>query len=1167
MELKSVRRASTIVGALVVATQLASCGVGFLGSSDPAPGPETRTPPAAVPDAQRGAARPEVAARAGSQVAPRPVWRAELDAAGARWVDETLAGLDLDRLAGQLVIQWIPGGYASVSSEEFVEIADWVETWGLGGVSISIGLPHTYAAKLNELQARARVPLLVTADFENGGPGMRINHSYAIPSLLPQGGGTSFPPTMAFGAVGDPSYAYEYGRVTAVEARAVGVHLIFAPVLDVNSNPLNPIINTRSFGESPGAVARLGAAFIRGIHDGGAFATAKHFPGHGDTRTDSHMELPEVTADRARLDRVELVPFQRAIDVGVDAVMTAHVSVPGVLGPEAPPATLSPEFMTGLLRSEMGFEGVLFTDAMRMAAITDRYGAGEAAVLALEAGADVILAPADVPQAIVAVVDAVGAGRLSEDRLRRSVRKLLTLKARAGLNEHRLVDFGAVTRVVGSAEHLALADTVATRAITLVRDDRRLLPIDAEGGPSVLSVTYARPTAVVAGRTFDTELALRLGTVYARRVQDDTPGAVFDTLTAFADSVDLVLLHAYVPPSAGAGSVGAPPALRDFVAGLPEEVPLALVSLGNPYLLMDLPQVDAYLVAWGNHEVSQRGAIRALFGEEAISGRLPISIPPDYRIGDGLDRPRLFEGPRVAGRDPLADAGILPPRPQTPLPRGTDPPPDRPPPVMDTAAVRSPDTAVASPDTVGAVQADSAAAAAAPADTVAVVAAPVDTAAAPAVDSPIAGRAAMPVVRTPTVQPGQEWPAPRRMSARRNIPIHASPIEALAASAGMSEEILAELDSTLVMAIENRATPGAALAVGHNGRLVRLRGYGRLDWDPASDPVTPTSVYDLASLTKVVGTTTAVMILVERGAIGLDTPVIRYLPWWSAGDPSKRRVTIRQLLLHRAGLPPFRRFFLEMEGRASYRRAIGDLPLDYAPGDSTVYSDIGLMTLAFVIEEVTGQTLDGFLEQEVWSRLGMPDTGFLPTRLFDRIAPTEVDTVYRDGLVRGVVHDENAHAIGGVAGHAGLFSSARDLAVFAHALLANGTIGRCSPEPGSGVPCSAPRPDIVTLLNASTIRLFTRRHDESASRALGWDTPSGRSSAGDYFSARSFGHTGFTGTSIWMDPERDLFVVLLTNRVNPTRENSLHVPLRREVHNLAALAVTDRPLTPRQDRR
>ncbi|MDH3222957.1 MAG: hypothetical protein OEO23_04510, partial [Gemmatimonadota bacterium] len=335
-------------------------------------------------------------------LSPPPPIQGIPDEEGLAWVEATLEGLTLKEAVAQMVIVWIPGSYQADDDPEFLELLQWADK-GLGGVSISIGVPDSYVSKLNRLQAQARVPLLVTSDFENGGPGMRINHAYALPSLLPQGGGTSFPPTMAFGASGDETLAWEYGRITAVEARAVGVHWLFAPVVDVNSNPENPIINTRSFGEDPRAVGRLGAAFIRGARAGGALTTAKHFPGHGDTRTDSHVELPVVTADRERLDRIELVPFRMAVDAGVDAVMTAHVAVPGVIGSNAP-ATLSPEFMTEILREEMNFDGILFTDALRMGALTDGYGAGEAAVLAVEAGSDVLLAPADIGETVAAVV-------------------------------------------------------------------------------------------------------------------------------------------------------------------------------------------------------------------------------------------------------------------------------------------------------------------------------------------------------------------------------------------------------------------------------------------------------------------------------------------------------------------------------------------------------------------------------------------------------------------------------------------------------------------------------------------------------------------------------------------------------------------------------------------
>lgn len=388
-------------------------------------------------------------------------------------------------------------------------------------------------------------------------------------------------------------------------------------------------------------------------------------------------------------------------------------------------------------------------------------------------------------------------------------------------------------------------------------------------------------------------------------------------------------------------------------------------------------------------------------------------------------------------------------------------------------------------------------------------------------------------------------------------------LEASAGEVAMDSTLLARIDSTVEAALEQGASPGAALAIGRHGRLVRLRGYGVLEPGEGA-AVTPASLYDLASLTKVVGTTTAVMLLVDDGLLSLDDRVVDHLPWWSAGDPRKDRVTLRQLLVHRAGLPAFRRWFLDIEGRDAYRTAIGEVALESEPGTATVYSDIGLMSAALIVEAVSGRALDVFLSERVFAPLGMRDTGFLPDPAeAGRIAPTEVDTLWRSGLVRGRVHDENADAFGGVAGHAGLFSTAADLAVFADLLLRGGTVPPCRAAAPEGRPCPADRTEERRLIDAETVALFTRRAGPESSRALGWDTPSGRSSAGDFFSASSFGHTGFTGTSLWLDPERDLFVVLLTNRVYPTRDNTLHVPLRRAVHDLAAQAVLDVPVHPR----
>ncbi len=1025
------------------------------------------------------------------------------------WVDEALAGMDLRETAAQLVFPWIPGGYQSRTDPEFLELLEWVEQ-GIGGVVISIGTPHSYAAKLNALQEAARLPLLVSSDFESGGPGMRINHSYALPSLLAQGGGTSFPPTMAFGAIGDEAYTREMARITAQEARAVGVHMNFAPVVDVNSNPDNPIINTRAFGEDPDQVSRFARAYIEGARQGGVLTTAKHFPGHGDTRVDSHLELPEVTADRERLERVELVPFQAAVEAGVDGVMTAHVSVPEVLGPDAPPATFSREFMTDLLQGEMGFEGLVVTDALRMGAITERYGGGEAAVLAVEAGADVVLVPESVSGAVEALVEAVESGRLGEDRLRRSARKILEVKASMGLHEDRLVPLGRVDRVVGTGENLAFADSAAGRSITLPRDRDGLVPADLDRVERVLSVTYARRTDLVAGREFDPYLATFFEEVVAARVDDETSDGRYRELLEAAREADLVLVSAYLAPQAGAGSVDVPESLARFVEEVDGEGPLAVLSFGNPYLLSAFPTVGTYLLAWGDREVSQRAAVRGITGAASIGGRLPVTLPPFHERGEGLDReadPLVAERARERG-DALDEAGLV---------RGTDDDPDGDPENDDSEGGHRENT------------------------------------------DPEEG--ANPGDPDPAPGSGEEDPAEPPETAWFG--------EADPPSLGFSAEGLAELDSVLTRAVETGVTPGAALAVGRSDGILRLRGYGRLDHDPESPEAGYRSIYDVASLTKPVATATAVMLLAEEGKLDLDDPVSRHLEGWLAGegrDGDERPATIRDLLLHRSGLPAWRPWFQEHEGPEAFRSAAAGLELRGA-GAATEYSDLGFMVLGWLVEEVAGEPLDRFLSRRVWEPLGMDDTGFLPDpELRHRIAPTEVDREWRGRHIHGEVHDPNAYAMGGVAGHAGLFSSARDLALFARTLLGEGVLPSCEPGGSSSlvIPCRGEAGGPVRLLGGQWVAVLTGRVESGGgARTPGWDSPSGRSSAGDYLSARAFGHTGYTGTSLWVDPELDLFVILLTNRVNPTSENTGHIELRREVHDLAAQALTDREVHPR----
>lgn len=977
---------------------------------------------------------------------PRPGEPAELSEEARAWVGSTLSGMSLREKAGQLVFPWTPGGYVSTREAAFDSLAAMVDA-GIGGVNVSIGLPHEFAARVNALQRRADVPLLVGSDFESGGPGMRLGGVYALPSLISMGGGTEFPSTMAFGAIGDERMARAYGRVTGTEARAVGVHVNFAPVVDVNSNPGNPVINTRAFGESPEQVSRLAEAYLRGAREAGVLTTAKHFPGHGDTEVDSHLELPLVPADRARLDSVELPPFRRAVDAGVDAVMTAHVGVPAVTGSDSLPATLSPAVLQGLLREEMDFRGLVVTDAMTMGALMERYGPGTTSVRALQAGADVLLDPPDPVAAIDSVVAAVRDGRIPRERVEASARRVLVAKAKAGLHRGRVVPLDSVSGVVGRERHRALADTAAGRALTLVRDRRGAVPLDTARFDGALSVTLARERHLAAGRAFDARLRERLGGVAAARVTPETPASVYDSLRFRAESAPLVLLSVYLPPRAGAGSVSLPDRFRAFARDvLDGPAPAALLSFGSPYLLSDLPETDAFLTAWGGSEPSQERAADALTGSGELTGRLPVSLPPRHTRGDGLRR------------------------------------------------------------------------------------------------------AAVPRLK-PVAEP---------------------------AEAGMDRAGLSRVDSLVRAAIRDSVTPGAALAVGRGGRLVRLRGYGRLDRGEGSPGVTDSTIYDLASLTKVAGTATALMSLVEEGRVSLEAPVSAYLPWFTGGG--KSRVTVEQLLRHRGGLPPFREWWRDRRGRDAYRGALADLELAHAPGDTTVYSDLGFITLGYLVGEVTGRGLDRYLEEEVFAPLGMAETGFRPdSSLLPRIPPTEVDTVYRGRHVRGEVHDENAHAMGGVAGHAGLFSSARDLAVLAQLLLNRGWAAPRATgeaESGGGEPPDRPRapvrwageaaggaapdaaggPRLVRLVEGATVERFTAPGGDDSERGLGWRTATREPDGGSPFAPGAFGHTGFTGTSLWVDPARDLFVVLLTNRVNPTREESRHVELRRAVHRAAAEA-------------
>jgi beta-N-acetylhexosaminidase len=593
---------------------------------------------ACAPPSQPGVAVfPGIDASARRMLGPSTAGTAEpLSSADQSWVERTLASLTLREKVGQLVMPWVGGDYAAVGSPEFEQVRRWIEEDKVGGLVLSIGLPLSYAAKLNEFQMRARVPLLIASDMENG-PGMRLAGIYALPTLLPQGGGTAFPPVMALGATRSEDLSFQLGQVLGAEARAIGVHMVFGPVLDVNSNPVNPIINTRSFSESPALVSSLAGAYIRGAHSKGLMTTGKHFPGHGDTEVDSHIDLPAIRANRVAMDSVDLPPFRSAIAGGIDAIMTGHIAAIGIEGDSAPPATLSRGFMTGILRDEMRFGGLLVTDAMTMGGIAKRYGATEPLIMAVEAGSDILLMPRNVSTAIETVVGAVTSGRLTEARIDASVRRLLAAKARAGLRTGRLVDLNSVGRVVGVPAHTEIADRVAERSITLAQDRMNLVPLADDSSRKVFAITYADGEDLVAGRTFNATLRNR-GMEIAR-VDERTTELEYATLKSRADSASVLLVSVYVSPREFAGTIGTQQAFSRFVEGMAlSGKPIIVISFGSPYLLSAFPSVSSYMIAWGGTPVSQRAAALAVLGFRGISGRLPISLPPNIPFGAGLDR-------------------------------------------------------------------------------------------------------------------------------------------------------------------------------------------------------------------------------------------------------------------------------------------------------------------------------------------------------------------------------------------------------------------------------------------------------------------------------------------------------------------------------------------------
>jgi beta-glucosidase-like glycosyl hydrolase/CubicO group peptidase (beta-lactamase class C family) len=969
--------------------------------------------------------RPSKAAKATSG----PPGATQLSADQQQWVEATLRSMTLEEKVGQLIFSTYHGSFAAKDSAAYAQLLHDVNDLHVGGfINITHSSPlgivksqvYPTAVLTNQLQSASKLPLLIGADFERGA-GMRLVE------------GTSFPTAMAIAAGGDPKDAYTMGKITALEARAAGVQWIYSPVADVNNNPGNPIINTRSYGEDPARVAEFVSEFIRGVQENGGLATAKHFPGHGDTAADSHIDLPVIKADRDRLNHLELVPFRAAIEAGVGSVMTGHLNVPAMEPDPNIPATLSSNILTGVLRKELGFQGLVITDALDMGGITVRYAPGDAAVRAFLAGADALLMPPVPDAAYDALLAAAKSGQISTERLDTSVRRILEAKAHLGLNNQRLVDINALNDKFGLNEWQAEAQKISDRGITLLRDTPHRLPLDGTKPTRALLVSLYADPEPYPGEDLERELRPRFDSLTTLRA--DTRFVKADMLKLPSpDSYDVAILALFVRVSDRKGDLDVPADQLPLINQIYKSgKPVITAAMGSPYLIERFPQAETWLSAFGISDVAQISIARAIFGEIPVHGHLPVTIPGiNLRAGFGLEVP-------------------------------------------------------ANPMTL------------------------------------------------------------QSMDVR-------------------GEAQLRPAFSVIEKAIAEKAFPGATIAVGYRGK-VSLHSFGKLSYDAAAPETKVDTMYDIASLTKVVVTTTLVEKLVEgdfASPLDLDAPIERYLPEWISAPLAqahhevkvrnlrdlpdlsgnaqldwRHKVTVRHLMTHTSGLPPFKEYWRTSTSKSETLSRIFVEPLEYEPGTKVVYSDLGIILMAEIIQRLTGKPLDQLAQEYIFGPLGMKNSMYKPPKdLWPEIAPTEVDNELRHRLVQGEVHDENAYSIGGVSGHAGVFSTSPDLAAFCQMLLNGGVYAH------------------HRILKRATIAEFTvPQLLAKNTRTLGWVVPAEGSSSGHYFSAHSYGHTGFTGTTIWIDPDRQLFVVLLTNRVNPTRENHKIAEVRPAVHDAVMKAL------------
>lgn len=921
------------------------------------------------------------------------------------WVLRTLNGMSLREMVSQMFIIGVPEADIAFNRELFEDLRREVMDFGAGGILLSEGDPFRQSALIAELQEQADLPLLVLQDMEQGA-GTQVTFA------------TEFPRAMAFGAAGDVEMAYRAGQVTGREARTLGVHMILAPVANISAMPANPALGNRTFGDEPIRVGQFVKRFIEGAQRNGVLATAKYFPriafGSEDSSRQeidtSFIESAFVTPNVPRL-----LPFREAIDADVGAIMMTHIAVPDTTSGAASSAALSPEFSSNFLRERLAYDGLIVSDELDRSWLNN-IEPDSVALLVASAGYDLLLSPSQPDLLRNALVKAVSNGRIPEERIRASVRRVLRAKARLDLHiglqkgpqNSREKRFSSIPTLLTRPSHRAAAAEVARRSVVALRNNGAV----PETGSSEHIMLVSIVDSTTRGRSTIFANAVKVyheGKLILRSLTRDNWKSNMPEVGREASKQNLVIVADLTSDDKPAGD-----AITGILGSLSNlSAPVVFTVFGSPYNVTSASDdVDAILLSFGAADVSIRAMSDVLFGRAETSARLPISLSDTYARGSGLFLQQRF--PRIG------------------------------------------------------------------------------------------------------------------------IP----------EEAGLDAEGISELDRILWGAIADSAFPGAAIAVGRGETIVHLKGYGRYTYE-GGKRVSPSAIFDLASLTKVIVTTTAVMQLIEQDKLALNDAVSSYVPEFA--ENHKEGVTIRDLITHTGGLIPFRPFYeTEHATRESVLSAILSDSLVYEPGTMSRYSDFGPIVIALIVEQITGQPFDEYARKAIFEPLGMINTGY---RKISRVAnpdivPTERDNYFRNRLIQGDVHDETAYILGGTAGHAGLFSTAEDLAKFAYMIINDGRLGD------------------ETFLRPETIRLFTTAVDQDRihTRALGWDTKSqaGYSAAGHYFGRLSFGHTGFTGTSIWFDRDQSLYVILLTNRVYPTRDNSKHRQIRPAVADIVFRSIRRR---------